>query len=68
MSVKVKDRHISKQHCLYKARELMGYILILTRPREFDKDGVHIDKGTCFNIIQDIDNYFNSLFKGVEIK
>lgn len=42
MSVKVKDRHISKQHCLYKARELMGYILVLTRPREFDKDGVLI--------------------------
>ena len=39
MSVKVKDRHISKQDCLYKARDLMGYILVLTRPREYDKDG-----------------------------
>lgn len=28
----------------------------------------HIDKGTCFYIIQDMDNYFRSLFKGVEIK
>lgn len=129
MSVKTKDRHISKRHSLYKARELMGYILVLTRPREFDKDGkqickpgllgegqplqafgldiikcgkgihaccyeaskinllwlqgkikteeiqqsyqgwrAHIGKGTCFYIIQDMDNYFSSLFKGVEIK
>ena len=28
----------------------------------------HITKGTCFYIIQDMDNYFRSLFKGVEIK
>ena len=28
----------------------------------------HISKGTCFYIIQDMDNYFRSLFKGVEIK
>ena len=28
----------------------------------------HIFKGTCFYIIQDMDNYFRSLFKGVEIK
>lgn len=28
----------------------------------------HIDKGTCFYIIQNTDNYFSSLFKGVEIK
>ena len=28
----------------------------------------HIGKGTCFYIIQDMDNYFRSLFKGVEIK
>lgn len=28
----------------------------------------HINKGTCFYIIQDMDNYFRSLFKGVEIK
>ena len=28
----------------------------------------HISKGTCFYIIQDMDNYFHSLFKGVEIK
>ena len=28
----------------------------------------HIMKGTCYYIIQDMDNYFRSLFKGVEIK
>lgn len=39
MSVKVKDRHVSKRECLYKSRVLMEYILVLTRPREFDKDG-----------------------------
>jgi len=28
----------------------------------------HIAKGLSFYIIQDMDNYFRSLFKGVEIK
>jgi hypothetical protein len=28
----------------------------------------HMSKGTTFYIIQDMDNYFRSLFKGVEIK
>lgn len=28
----------------------------------------HISKGTCYYIIQNMDNYFRSLFKGVEIK
>ena len=28
----------------------------------------HMSKGTCFYAIQDMDNYFRSLFKGVEIK
>lgn len=28
----------------------------------------HIKKGTCYYIIQNMDNYFRSLFKGVEIK
>ena len=44
MSVKKKDRHVSKRECLGKSRELMNYILILTRPREFDKDGKQIQK------------------------
>ena len=44
MSVKKKDRHVSKRECLGKSRELMNYILVLTRPREFDKDGKQIQK------------------------
>lgn len=27
----------------------------------------HIEKGNCFHVIQEMDNYFRSLFKGVEI-
>lgn len=44
MSVKVKDRHVSKQECLEFSRNLMSQILILTRPREFNKDGKQIYK------------------------
>lgn len=44
MSVKKKDRHISKNDCLMQARELIKYLLILIRPREFDKDGKQIQK------------------------
>ena len=44
MSVKVKDRHISKKAALEKSRVVMEYILILTRPREFNKDGKQIQK------------------------
>lgn len=44
MSVKKKDRHVSKRESLGKSRELMNYILVLTRPREFDKDGKQIQK------------------------
>ena len=39
MSVKVKDRHPSKNDCLGESRRLVEQILVLTRPREFDKDG-----------------------------
>lgn len=44
MSVRKKDRHVSKREALGKSRELMNYILILTRPREFDKDGQQIQR------------------------
>lgn len=44
MSVKVKDRHVSKQECLGLSRNLVSQILILVRPREFDKDGKQIQK------------------------
>lgn len=44
MSVKKKDRHVSKSESLGKSRELVNYILVLTRPREFDEDGKQIQK------------------------
>lgn len=44
MSVKKKDRHVSKRECLGKSRELMHYILTITRPREFDQDGKQVHK------------------------
>lgn len=44
MSVKAKDRHISKNICLQYSRELMNYILILTRPRCFDENGKQVCK------------------------
>lgn len=133
MSVKKKDRHLAMNECLNKSRELMKYILILTRPREYDEEGkqiqkpgllgegqplqafgydillsgkrIHaacyetcgiklrkmkvlwqdkkittedlqksyagwrasISKGTTFYIVQNMNNYFRSLFEGVEI-
>lgn len=44
MSVKTKDRHVSKQECLGLSRILVQQILIITRPREFDQDGKQICK------------------------
>lgn len=44
MSVKTKDRHVSKQECLGLSRVLVQQILIITRPREFDKNGKQIRK------------------------
>lgn len=44
MSVKTKDRHKSKRECLQKSRELVNYILVLTRPREFDEFGKQVKK------------------------
>lgn len=44
MSVKKKDRHVSKQECLNKSRYLIDYILILVRPSEYNKDGKKIRK------------------------
>ena len=43
---------------------------ISTQDIQFSYQGwrAHITKGTCFYIIQDMDNYFRSLFKGVEMK
>lgn len=44
MSVKSKDRHVSKNDVLQKARVLMNQILVLTHPREFNHDGKQIKK------------------------
>jgi hypothetical protein len=44
MSVKLKDRHLAKKDCLQKSRELINYILILTRPREYNEEGKQIQK------------------------
>lgn len=44
MSVKKKDRHISMNEPLGKARTLMNQILLLTHPREFDSQGKQIRK------------------------
>lgn len=44
MSVKKKDRHVSSREALGKSRELVNYLLILTRPREFNKDGKQIQR------------------------
>lgn len=44
MAVKKKDRSVSKNDVLNKSRVLTEYTLVLTRPREFDKDGKQIQK------------------------
>lgn len=44
MSVKTKDRHVSKQECLGLSRVLVQQILIITHPREFDQNGKQIRK------------------------
>ncbi len=44
MSVKKKDRHPSKNDCIGMSRRLVEQILILTRPREFNKDGKQIKR------------------------
>lgn len=44
MSVKKKDRHYANNDPLNHARKLMDYILILTRPRQFDENGEKIKK------------------------
>lgn len=44
LSVKSKDRHKSKRETLQKAHELMSYLLVLTRPREYNNNGKQIKK------------------------
>lgn len=63
MSVKVKDRHISKQECLEKSRKLMEYILILIRPAEYDKDGNMIKKPGLLGVGQPLQAFGYDLIK-----
>lgn len=39
MAVKKVDRKLARLEPLYKARDLFNYILTLTHPAEYDKDG-----------------------------
>ena len=59
-----QKRKLKKMCALWKAGK------ISTQDIQISYQGwrAHITKGTCFYIIQDMDNYFRSLFKGVEIK
>ena len=45
MSVKKKDRHLSRSECLNRARILTHQIMILTRPRIVNDDGTEIKAG-----------------------
>ena len=44
MSVKKKDRHVSKQEATQKSRKLVHQLLIITRPEMYDKTGKVIRK------------------------
>ena len=57
-------RKLKKMHALW----LQGKIKTEEIQQSYQGWRAHINKGTCFYIIQDMDNYFSSLFKGVEIK
>ena len=57
-------RKLKKMHALW----LQDKIKTEEIQQSYQGWRAHINKGTCFYIIQDMDNYFSSLFKGVEIK
>lgn len=57
-------RKLRKMHTLW----VEGQITTEEVQKSYQGWRAHINKGTCFYIIQDMDNYFRSLFKGVEIK
>lgn len=44
MSVKKKDRNVAGNLSLEKAHRLLDYILILTRPEEYDRSGKRIQR------------------------
>ena len=57
-------RKLRKMHALW----LAGKITDEEVQQSYQGWRAHMKKGTCYYIIQDMDNYFRSLFKGVEIK
>lgn len=61
----VHQRKKLKKMC---ALQKQGKISTVEVQKSYSGWRVGILKGTCFYIVQDMDNYFRSLFKGVEIK
>lgn len=65
-----KKKITSQRRRLRKMQQLWLQGKISTRDIQLSYQGwrAHISKGNCYYIIQKMDNYFHSLFKGVEIK
>lgn len=61
--IKRQYRKMRKMHQLW----LQGKITDIEIQESYRGFREHINKGTTFYIIQNLDNYFHSLFKGVEI-
>lgn len=57
-------RKLRKMHALW----IEGKIPTEEVQKSYQGWRAHILKGTCFYIVQDMDYYFRSLFKGVEIR
>jgi len=57
-------RKLRKMHALW----VKGLLPTEEVQKSYQGWRAHVMKGTCFYIVQDMDNYFRSLFKGVEIK
>lgn len=68
ISFKKKVAHQRRKLKKMQALWLEGKISTDEIQKSYQGWRAHISKGTCFYIIQDMDNYFRSLFKGVEIK
>ena len=63
MAVKKKDRSVSKNDVLNKARSLVMYTLVLIHPREFDKDGKQIRKPGILGEGQPLQAFGLDIFK-----
>lgn len=83
MAVKKVDRKLARLEPLYKARDLFNYILTLTHPAEYDKDGKRTRRSGILGEGQPLQVFGYdiitcgkrfmptvrlALFKGVEIK